>query len=154
VRNRFGLAVGTNDHLPHREAFAELQQPALSDQVGLGRSPQEIDVELGRDRERHPADADSNDTYIVKSVSAIMAGPEIVPPGRSILGENTCRTRAAPWLNCSIVTPLAAFMNSGKWLESNRVSSSRLSVGSGIASLAPRALARHLRSDTMQTIFA
>ena len=84
--------------------------------------------------------AESNVTYIVKSVRPIMVGPEIVPPGRSIRTANACRTRAAPWLTSSIVTPLAGFKNSGNWLESNRVSSSRLNVGCCMASLARRAV--------------
>src|SRR5262249_27813503 len=40
--------------------------------------------------------APSTATYMAKSASAIMVGPEIVPPGRTCSSRNACRTRQPP----------------------------------------------------------
>ena len=40
--------------------------------------------------------AEKTATYIAKSASSIMVGPEIVPPGRSWLSSNRRRTRTSP----------------------------------------------------------
>ena len=41
--------------------------------------------------------AASTATYMAKSASAIMVGPEMVPPGRSEVSRKACRTRQPPF---------------------------------------------------------
>jgi hypothetical protein len=49
----------------------------------------------------------STATYIAKSASAIMVGPEIVPPGRIDMGRNAWRTRQPRSHTASIPSPLS-----------------------------------------------
>ena len=51
--------------------------------------------------------AASTATYMAKSASAIMVGPEIVPPGRSEASRKACRTRQPPSHSASIDSPLS-----------------------------------------------
>src|SRR5262245_26116630 len=51
--------------------------------------------------------AASTATYMAKSASAIMVGPEIVPPGRTETWRNACRTRQPRFHTASIVRPLS-----------------------------------------------
>ena len=46
--------------------------------------------------------AASSATYMATSASAIIVGPEIVPPGRSDPSRNACRTRQPPSHSASI----------------------------------------------------
>ena len=91
--------------------------------------------------------AESTATYIVKSASAIMVGPEIVPPGRSIWEPKACRTRAPPFHTVSMLMPLAAWRHLGKLC---RQQPRRVRPGSALRccirtlTLAPRRVARHV----------
>src|SRR5262249_42977602 len=51
--------------------------------------------------------AASTATYMAKSASAIMVGPEIVPPGRTERWRKACRTRQPRSHTASIVRPLS-----------------------------------------------
>ena len=81
-----GDVPGQQDHLADRQPLAELQQLRRRDHV-LARLAlaQEIDVEIGGDRERRPGRSPTAAPHTcAKSASAIRVGPETVPPGRSI----------------------------------------------------------------------
>src|SRR5882757_8230817 len=56
MRHRLILAIGKDHDLPDRQPPAELQEPAFRDQVARGGLAQKVDVEVGRDGERHGTD--------------------------------------------------------------------------------------------------
>src|SRR3569832_1957472 len=66
-------------HLPDGQTLANLEQFCIRQEVGGGRLPQEVDVEVGRHGERHRPDRGKTATYMAKSASSIMVGPEMVP---------------------------------------------------------------------------
>src|SRR5262249_711279 len=81
VSHGLRLAELPNGDLAGAEPLAELGQPRLGDQVARRGPAQKIDVEV--DGHGQGDQTESTATYMAKSASAIMAGPEIVPPGRT-----------------------------------------------------------------------
>src|SRR5690242_14947236 len=55
VRDKVRVPFGTNADFAHRKAPAELDQPALRFERAWGGPAEEVDVEVGGDRSRHPA---------------------------------------------------------------------------------------------------
>ena len=72
----------------------------------------------------------STATYMAKSASAIMVGPDMVPPGRMKSSRYAWRTRAAPCQISSMVRPLPALNTWGNSLRRKRSSSLCVSAGS------------------------
>src|SRR5262249_22920625 len=68
--------------------------------------------------------APSTATYMAKSASAIMVGPEIVPPGRMEFSWNIWRTRQPPSHTASIASPLSGWKTCGNSAARKRPSSS------------------------------
>src|SRR6516165_4714083 len=64
--------------------------------------------------------AASTATYIARSASAIMVGPEIVPPGRTERWRKACRTRQPRSHTASIARPLSAWKTCGNSARKKR----------------------------------
>ena len=76
--------------LPDRKPLAQFQKPRRRKHILPGLAlAQEIDAEIVTARPTGPI-ADNSTTYIAKSASAISVGPEMVPPGRSMLSRKRC----------------------------------------------------------------
>ena len=83
MSDRLVLSIRADADLADESRLPFLSARALGDQVALPGPAKEIDVEVGRHRERTGCRPSENTTtYMAKSASAIMVGPEIVPPGR------------------------------------------------------------------------
>src|SRR5215468_7850122 len=72
--------------------------------------------------------AASTATYIAKSASAIMVGPEIVPPGRSERWRKACRTRQPCSHTASIARPLSGWKTCGNSARKKCSSSSTVII--------------------------
>ena len=84
MRDRLFHAVRADRHLADRQPLAELEQTGLGDQVARVGLRRKLMLRLVVTASGSgPIDA-STPTYMAKSASAIMVGPEIVPPGRKV----------------------------------------------------------------------
>ena len=90
MSDRVGRGARQQIDFADREPLAQFQKPRRRKHILPGLAlAQEIDAEIVTARPTGPI-ADNSTTYIAKSVSAISVGPEMVPPGRSMLSRKRC----------------------------------------------------------------
>ena len=85
--DRVFMAVRADRDLAHGEPFAELHQLRLGDEVALGGRRRKLTLKLVVTASGTGPIEASTATYRAKSASAIMVGPEMVPPGRMKLSR-------------------------------------------------------------------
>jgi hypothetical protein len=77
---------GKQQHFPNGETFSELEELGFRNQIPVRRRlAQKIDAEIGVTASPTGPIADNSTMYIAVSAKVISAGPETVPPGRSML---------------------------------------------------------------------
>jgi hypothetical protein len=96
VRHQVVLTVRPNADFAYGEPLAELDQSCFRKEITGRRLSEEIDGQVGGDREGHPADR-RKDRHVHGHIrKSHDDGPETVPPGRSDFGWKCRRKRQPP----------------------------------------------------------